>query len=322
MTWSYDRWVAWIGRHHRAIVGLSAVLALLSALSLLRLRLDIDVLSMLPRGTPAFDDFKSFAGEFGQLDELFVLVDGAPPQTLHRFIDAFAESVAQLDTVGQVHSRIDPQQMLEGMLGTYLFNYIPADAYPQIAERLTREAIDAQVEADRAILSAPFDFSAQRAIIDDPLGFRRIAGQHLADAYAGVAPQLDAGYFTSRDGEAALVFVRPKGSAFDSAFSQRVLEQVRAAAAEAQREIGGDTVRVRYACSYAFPLEDATTFKTDITRYTVLALLGVLAIFYCGYGNLRILPFITYPLVVTTLITFGLSQLIYAQLNAVSLSFA
>lgn len=322
MTWSYDRWVAWIGRHHRAIIGLSAVLGLLSALSLLRLRLDIDVLSMLPRGTPAFDDFKSFVGEFGQLDELFVLVDGAPPETLHRFVDAFAEGVAKLDTVGQVHSRIDPQQMLGGMLGTYLFNYIPADAYPQIAERLTREAIDAQVEADRAILSAPFDFFAQRAIIDDPLGFRRIAGQHLADAYAGVAPQLDAGYFTSRDGEAVLVFVRPKGSAFDSAFSRRVLEQVRAAAAEAQREIGGDAVRVRYTGSYAFALEDATTFKADITRYTVLALLGVLAIFYCGYGNLRILPFITYPLVITTLITFGLSQLIYAQLNAVSLSFA
>ena len=48
----------------------------------------------------------------------------------------------------------------------------------------------------------------------------------------------------------------------------------------------------------------------------------MLAIFYLGYGNLRLLPYVTYPLIVITLITFGLSLLIYDQLNAVSLSFA
>src|SRR5262245_1826114 len=319
---SYAAWVAWIGRHHRAVIGASALLALFCALSLTRLRLDIDVLSMLPQGTPAFDDFKAFVGEFGQLDELFVLVDGAPPATLHRVADALATRLAALDTVAEVHSRIDPQRMLDGILGTYLFNYIPADAYPQVAERLTTDAIDAQVEADRAILSAPFDLSAKRAVTDDPLGFRAIAGRHLADAYAGVAPALDAGYFTARDGDALLLFVRPKGSAFDIPFATRLLEQVRGAVADSERELGGDGVRVRYTGSYVFSVEDATTFKADITRYTVLALLGVLAIFYLGYGNLRLLPFVTYPLVVTTLVTFGLSLLVYAQLNAVSLSFA
>jgi hypothetical protein len=159
-------------------------------------------------------------------------------------------------------------------------------------------------------------------VVDDPLGLRRLAAQHLADAYAGVAPALDARYFAARDGDALLVFVRPKGSPFDVAFSQRLMEQIRAAVAEAERAAAPDIVRVRYTGSYLFALEDAATFKGDIARYTLLALLGVLGIFYLGYGNLRILPFVTYPLIVTTLLTFALSLLLYDQLNVLSISFA
>ncbi len=322
MHWSYATWVAWIGRHYRAVIAASAVLALASAFSLTRLRLDIDVLSMLPRGTPAFDDFRAFVGDFGQLDELLVLVDGAPPETLRRFVDALTPRLAALHTVGEVWGRIDPEQVLDGMLGTYLFNYVPEEVYPQVAERLTPEGIDAAVAADRAILAAPFDLSAARAVVDDPLGLRRLAAQHLADAYAGVSPALDAGYFAARSGDALLVFVRPKASAFDTAFSQRLMQQVHAAVADTAGAVGTDGVRVRYTGSYLFALEDAAAFKADIARYTVLALLGVLAVFYLGYGNLRILPFITYPLIVTTLATFALSLLVYDKLNALSISFA
>jgi len=318
----YATWVAFIGRHYRAVLAVSALLAVLAALSLTRLRLDIDVLNMLPRGTPAFDDFKAFVGEFGQLDELLVLVDGAPPAELQRFVDALAPRLAGLDSVAEVHARVDTERVLDGMLGTYLFNYLPEDAYAQVAERLTPAGIDAALAADRAILGAPFDLSAARAVADDPLGFRRLAAQSLADAYAGVAPGIEAGYFTAHDGGALLVFVRPRASAFDIAFSQRLLDQVHAAVADTQRQLGADGVRVRSTGSYVFALEDAGTIKADIGRYTVLALLGVLAIFWLGYGNLRILPFVTYPLLFTTLTTFALSLLIFDELNALSLSFA
>jgi predicted RND superfamily exporter protein len=319
---SYARWVAAIARHHRAILAASAVLAVLSLLSLTRLRLDIDVLNMLPRGRPAFDDFKAFVADFGQLDELLVLVDGGSPAELRSFVDALAPRLAALDTVADVHARIDTSQVLDGILGTYLFNYLPEDAYAQVREQLSAENIDRQVAVDRAILSAPFDLSSARAVADDPLCFRRLAGQHLADAYADAAPSLEGGYFTARDGSALLVFVRPKTSAFDVPAIQRLMDQITDAVSATQHELGAADIRVRYTGSYLFALEDAATFKADIARYTILALLGVLTIFYLGYGNLRALPFVTYPLVVTTLLTFALSLLLYRQINVLSVSFA
>ena len=78
MSFPYAAWVAAIERHHRLIVVASVVVCLVSALSLTRLRLDIDVLNMLPQGEPAFDDFKSFVADFGELNQLVVMIEGAP----------------------------------------------------------------------------------------------------------------------------------------------------------------------------------------------------------------------------------------------------
>ncbi len=322
MKLSYQRWVAGIERHHRAIVAASLALAVLSALSLVRLRLDIDVLGMLPRGEPAFDDFKSFVSDFGELDQLIVLVQGAPLPRLERFADAFAARLAALDTVAAVQSRLDVQQVTDGLLGSYLYNYLPEADYAEVARRLTPAGIAAQVAADRAILSAPFDLSAARAVQEDPLGFRRLAAAALAQSYGGVAPGLRDGYFVSADGRALLLLVRPKASAFDIDFSRRLLQQVRAAEAEARHALGDETTRIAYTGSYVYALEDAATLKWDVGRYTTLALIGVLVVFFVGYRNLRILPFVTYPLILTTLLTFALSLLLFAELNAVSISFA
>jgi predicted RND superfamily exporter protein len=322
MTWT--AWAAAVERHYRAVLVGSVLLSLACALSLTRLRLDIDVLSMLPRGEPAFDDFKAFVADFGQLDELFVLIEGGPPATLQRFADALPERLAALDTVERVHARVDTATLVDGMLGRYLFNYIPVDAYGQVAARLAPEAIDAQVAANRAILAAPFDLSLARQVSEDPLGLRRIAAEHLAAAHAGAMAGVDGGYFTSRDGSALLLFARPRGSPFDVPFSTRLLEQARAAIAETRRALGEDAaspLRVELAGGYVFSVEDAGTMKADIVRYSVLALVGVLAVFWLGYGNLRILPFVTYPLVVSTCVTFALSLLLYDQLNVISISF-
>jgi uncharacterized protein len=325
VSFPYAAWVAAIERHHRLIVVASVVVCLLSALSLTRLHLDIDVLNMLPQGRPAFDDFKSFMADFGELNQLVVMIEGEPADRLQAFADAFAVRLAGLDTVAAVHSRIDVQQILDGVLGRYLYNYLTEKDYAELAQRLTPAGIDEQVAADRAILSAPFDLSATKAVVEDPLGVRRLAASSFAESYTGVAPSLSGGYFGSSDGNALLVLVRPKQSAFDNGFSERLMGQVRAAEADTRRAVGAQQaapLRVAYTGSYVYAIEDAATLQGDVSRYTALALIGVLAVFYVGYRNLRILPFVTYPLIVTTLVTFALSLLLFKELNAVSISFA
>ena len=152
---------------------------------------------------------------------------------------------------------------------------------------------------------------------------RRIAARALAAAFDDATLNVSGGYLSTPDGTALLIFVRPTHNAFDIAFTTHFMQQVRDVEAQARAAAtGAGALRVGYTGSYAFALEDAATLKWDVGRYTLLALVGVLAIFYLGYRNLRILPFVTYPLVLSTLITFAVSLVCYDQLNAVSLSFA
>ncbi len=310
-------WSAIVERHHRAILVGSLFLAAAAALSLTRLRLDIDVLGMLPRGEPAFDDFKTFAAEFGQLDELLILVDGPRPAR-EAVAEALTARLAALPAMRSVQGRLDTAGAADALLGPYLFNYIPLDAYDEVRQRLTPSGVATQVAANKALLAAPFDVSLARTVAADPLGLRRLAGRHLADAAGGVLPDLDGGWLTARDGGALLLLARPRGSPFDIAFSTALLADVRAAAAA----VGQDGVRIALTGGYAFALEDAATMRADIQRYTLLSLAAVLAVFWLGYGNLRILPFVTYPLILSTLLAFALSLLLFDQLNALSLSFA
>ncbi len=316
-------WVAFIERRHRAILVGSLVLTLAAALSLLALRFDFDVLGMLPSGAPAFDDFKTFVSDFGELDELIVFAESSDPGRLHAFADAFAARLSTLDSVSLVQGKMDVAQIQEGLLGKFLYNYIPVDADDELAARLTPAGLDAQVRVDRAILQAPFDFSAVQLIRRDPLGLTRLAGQALGASFDATTFNMNGGYLSTQDGTGLLLFVRPTRSAFDIPFTTAFMAQVRGAEADARR--GSDApaeLRVGYTGSYAFALEDAATIKRDVTRYTLLALIGVLAVFYLGYRSLRILPFVTYPLIVSTLLTFAASLLCYAQLNAVSIAFA
>ncbi len=313
------RWAALIERHYRPILVGSLVLGLAAGLSLTRLRLDVDVLSMLPRGEPAFDDFKTFVADFGELDELLILVDGPRPAR-ERVADALSAQLATLDTIAGVQGRLDTAAATEMLLGPFLFNYIPVADYAEVRERLTPAGIAAQVAADKALLAAPFDVSLARTVGEDPLGLRRIAARNLAAAAGDALPDLDGGFLTARDGNALLLIARPTGSPFDTAFGARLLDQVDEVVAAAQRN--APDVRIALTGSYLFAREDAVTMKADIQRYTVLALLGVLAVFWFGYGNLRVLPFVAYPLALSTLLAFALSLLVYAQLNVLSLCFA
>ena len=69
-----DRLVAAVDRRHRAIIVVAVLLLLLSGLSLLRLRLDMDVLSQLPSRSQVFTEYREFLQTFGVFDSVPVSV--------------------------------------------------------------------------------------------------------------------------------------------------------------------------------------------------------------------------------------------------------
>ena len=101
-----SRLTAWIDSHARALLLVSFVITVASAPSLFRLRLDLDVLDMLPRDAPVFDNLKSFVADFDELNELFILVEGSGQGQLEEFAGALTARQQPIEGVVGADSRI------------------------------------------------------------------------------------------------------------------------------------------------------------------------------------------------------------------------
>lgn len=318
----YQRLVAAVDRRHRAVLIVSTLLLVASALSLLRLRLDMDVLSQLPAHSQALSDYRQFLQSFGAFDSLVVLVSGEPAR-LVPFAEALAAKLEQVSDIGSVRYRVDFDEVRQKFLEPHRYELLGEADLAELARRLEPGAIEARVRALKRALVMPMSLGARRWILDDPLGVGELAGRSIERDYADPLFRPSGEYFRSPDGDSLLLVVRPVRSAFDTIFTERLLAEVRAAETELlDGPFRGAGIAVGHTGSYVYALADKKVIQADLRVYFLFAPLAVLLIFHLGLRTLRILPFVIFPLLVTTAVTFALSLLFFRGLNMVSVAFA
>jgi hypothetical protein len=104
-----------LARVHWRLVFLLAVLAIAASAWLgSHLKLESDVLQLIPKGNPRIDTFREALQDFGSFDYLLVLLeagDGKGPDELEDFADGLAEKLrARNDLVEQVEYRFQPDE--------------------------------------------------------------------------------------------------------------------------------------------------------------------------------------------------------------------
>lgn len=318
-----ERYVAWLVRRSGAILLASVALCALSALSLLRLRLDVDLLSMLPQGRPRFADYQRYVARFGAQDVAVALVRAPDATQAIRFAGAFEQELMGLPEVQGVRSRVDLAAFAAALHDGALARLLPVETHVEVARRLTPEAIETAVHGLRTALAAPGSVGTATYLAADPLGLDRLLAESLARSRPDRALAPGSEHLLSPDGRRLLLLIRPAETGYDIEASRRLADALAGAAARAHRASGiGDEVQIGYAGAFAFALEDSSLLRTDIAIYSAVALAGVLAVFLVGYRSLEILPLVTWQIVLGTLVTFALGLLVEGQLNAVSLAFA
>jgi predicted exporter len=280
----------------------------------------MDILSQLPAGSPVFRDYRSFLQSFGAFDSLILLVSG-PPERIIPFTDELAPRLARIPGVGLVRYRVDLEAMRDRFLEPFRYQLLSEEDFDELRRRLEPTAIVERVRGLRRALAMPMSLGARRWIVRDPLGVDELVGRSLQRGYADPLLRPSSEYFLSRSGDAALMVVRPTQSAFETVFAERLLDGVRAAERELLDGAFRD-VTVGHTGSYAYALADKRVLRSDMSVYFVFAPLAVLAIFHLGLRTLRILPFVVFPLLGTTTITFALSLFAFGGLNMISVAFA
>jgi len=305
-------------RRRRAVVLASLLVTLASLTSLTRLRLDIDLLEMLPAGRPVFDEYRAVLDTFGATQTVVVLVDGARGAALADALDLLAAGYRRLPEARAVSAGRTDDAGAPFLDPAHAAAWVPDDRLDDLRARLAPAAIAAAVARARRLLALPGSGELASRLGRDPLGLSAVAGDALRDGYADPAVAAAEPRLLTPEGDAGLILVHPAGSPFDAAFTTRLFAAM--AGVETDPRLGG--VRVRHGGSYAHAREDAALIQTDVLRYTLLALAAVVLIFQLGFRDVRILPIVCYLLIAGSLPVFAASLLIYERLNALSLSFA
>jgi hypothetical protein len=293
------------------------------------LRLDTDILDLVPKGNPKVDAFKTSLEEFGGIDYLMVLIEapeGRSADEFQEFADLFAGQLGGLTTVQSVEYRLGAQDALLELFRKHALLFVPPEKLPELEERLSDRGIRAAVAEDHRILVSPSSAFLKNLVERDPLGVGRFVLGRLLVGRQGLRLNAVDGYYMSADSSALLMLVKPAKPSQELAFTAALMEQVRRAetvAREAAEEEGADLegLTVSYGGSYALVLEDSELIKHDLRNTSIFSLIGVVLVYVIGYRRLGAIMYTIIPLLVAQALTFALAAIALGRLNSASSGF-
>jgi uncharacterized protein len=298
-----------------------------------QLRIESDILNLIPPGNREVDAFKDAASRFGSTSYLVVLLEAegsAGPDELEDFADALSgRLLASNDLVASIEFKLDPGADFLGLFYDNALLYLPPERMPELAQRLSDAGIVEQVARNRLRLSSPTAALDQELMTNDPLQLMPLFFRPTG-ALGNLRLDLTDGYYLARDGRALLMLVQPTASWEDLSFDRRLLGAVRdaetatRAALEAEGEKSGEPVApvvARYTGRYAIAVDEAELIRSDIQRNLLLSLVAVSALYYLCYRRFAALLYSSVPLLVGQALTFGLAFFVLRSLNASSAAF-
>jgi predicted RND superfamily exporter protein len=292
------------------------------AFGLWRLRLDVEVLNLLPDQFPVVRGIKLYQTNFSNGRELIITLNSEDPEAAENAARGIAQA---LRTATNLTRQVTWQPLWLENPGqsAELIAYAWFNQPPSVFGTLTNRLADANLpvllrDAQEALTTSlsPVDL-ARRGY--DPFGLTQ-----LPETISG-ASALGEGqdFFVSADGTFRVVFVEARPVISDYRKCTRWLEEVNTLVTNALHS-GQlmDTVKVRYTGRPAFTAEIAAGLKRDLAGPSGATLLVIAALFYLTHRRLKPLLWLTALLLMILGGTMALGGLLFGTLNIISLGFA
>ena len=322
-----------IYRRHKLILLGALLLTVLSIAFALRLKLDLNLFSLLPEEKPEVKRFFQVSEKIGFQSLLISIVEmnGEIPQSQRDdFIEALAHRYGQSNLIKAVDYKNDNQAL------TAVFNsalaHIPLllsfDSLKILAQRLSNEKIDQKIAENKKILMTPFSVAGKEMIVRDPLGIGELLADGMAAPGMGQRRNLPAGLYRTKDGLTYFLFLHPVQPPQDMAFSKQLLKEIAAIESavltEHTESIEKIQTKIRFHHTGGHPIavQDEAITKSDIKMTLLTSLIGVLLLFFITFRTVKILVFVGLPLLLSILWTAGFAGLVFHHLNILTCIFA
>jgi predicted RND superfamily exporter protein len=317
---------------HKHILILSFVLTLIAALLSARLKLDLNLMSLLPSDNPSVDVFLDVIEKIGIQSTLIALVE--MPQNIDQknseaIVEHLSKKYAQSRLITEVEYKNETRQ-LSNLFQIYL-EYLPqllkAEDLKKFAQKLSDEEIHKQVLENKKILMTPFGVLAKELVYVDPLGLRNLLESSLTVPTSQRTIKLPRGYYRTKRGD-YIIFMKPEKPPQDIEFSKKLMAEVnsleKVALSELTDKLAGfsNKIKISYTGGYPIAVADEAMTKTDIKATLLTSFIGVMLLFGLSFRTPRILFFVGLPMAVSLLWTIGIASLTFQRLHVLTCIFS
>ncbi len=303
--------------HRRRLILVALILGALSGFLITRLQFQSDVLNLLPEKAPRTQALVTFLKEFGSGDSLFIVLErksGGEVEPLIPFAEVLADRLMATGEFTEMIGRWQPG-MKEKMARHFLrraFLYLPEKDLEAVESRLSDRGIEEHIRLLRTRLSSLFTSPLAPY---DPLDLVPLFQKNLPlpPSLAGSDSQA---YPISPDRKMMLLIAKPKGSAPDVDYDERLVKKIQDAEISARQTFarkGGDEssrlmsdLRVGLTGGFIHALEDSRMIKRELVWAFSLSLAGVLVLFWAAFRSGVSLLYAFFPLLLSPLLTLGL----------------
>jgi predicted RND superfamily exporter protein len=318
----------WGVRHYLRIFLCAGVLFALSMAASSRLRLNSDVLDLLPRNAPVIQTFRHTLEEFGGVDTLMILVElpeDVAVDPYESFVEELATGLEELPQLEYVDYRIANIEELVESNFPQAFLFLDEAARQRFEQKLSDAEIEQRVAEIRRTLATPQAVIAKRLIRIDPLGLADVFLDRLSGTRGALRVDLASGFFLSADRRLLLLLAKPVHPAQNFGFTEELVAAVEARTGDLLarwEEIAGPDPppppAVELGGNYITTLEDAKYIRRDVVVNNVSSTLGVLLLFVYAFRRVGLILYALIPLMLGLSLTFGLMGITVGALNAVS----
>lgn len=317
-------------RRPKRVLAVAAVIVLLAGLAATRIRLDPDVLNLIPRGNREVNEFRQLLEETGTLDFHVVVVEfpkGVEPETYFPLLDRIGEELSKSKRIETVTWRLPDMLSVVDKVIPYSMLLLTPQQLEAVAEKMSDESIRETVERNRSLLQTPQSTVAKQLVRIDPFNLIPIYLEKLQSAGAGLKVDFSTGYYVSADHGAAIIVARPHKAAQDLPFSRQLIDETREITARAMEQFRAENSgvalpQIGYTGGYAIAATDEKIIQRDMMINSITSMAGVLLLYLYAYRRPSAMLYAGAPMVAAIIITFGLGAMTYGTLSAASTGFA
>lgn len=307
--------------HYKKIVIVFSILILASCYTIFHMKIESDVLDVLPSDNKTVAQYKDFIEKYGTMDNIIFVVE-SEEKRIGENIDLI-ENIARNLSKSPLIEYVDysPIKAKNEAFIKYLPLFLDKNGITILKKRLTPSGIKQQVKINLeklvSPLSSPFDCEM---IARDPLNLHAILRDSLLKQYQTSKLDLSMGYYFTKDHSAALLLAKPTGKGRDMAFVKKLKKEMGFIIFSALQECSNPPgVKIGITGGHAIAEDIRQIVKHDVTVSSALSIIVIGLLIMLVYRvRVKILSVIGLTMFASLTMTLAFAYLLFGSLNIVT----